>query len=229
MELYVFLGAIAIVVGVGYYFLNKLIAKGSAKLSNKLIRKVEDIRGGEIEGKVELLRNRYPDFSPNPKRNGSIPIGSKQRIISRTGQTDISEQALDALDRPYEEQATPLKTRRAETSRRASVPTSNVQVSREPELIPPYQQNRCCICNARLDEGHAVLFKADTGAEARICKGCHLAIYTLYKSNRREDIIKAGQFIQARKDSVDPLVAARLVHYLNSGADFLRQPEGTTR
>ena len=84
----------------------------------------------------------------------------------------------------------------------------------EPALIPAFQEDRCCICNGQLGETYGVLFRSDTGAEARLCRSCHAKLYALLKSEDRDEIIAAGRYIVSRYDAVDPKVENYLRKYI---------------
>lgn len=92
-----------------------------------------------------------------------------------------------------------------------------------PETIPPFQENRCCICNSELGGKHAVLFRADSGAEARIDYDCARKLNTMLKGTQRQEIAVAGKYMMSRLDAVDPKVAAYLKKYIKAAAARLKE------
>lgn len=121
----------------------------------------------------------------------------------------------------------------ADNNQRPVSPVSTPKISNPaPLYVPiasPYPLNNCCICGGSLNDGHAVLFTDPNGNEARVDEGCYKAIYTLAKSNDRQEVNNAGYFLQSQLPSINPAVAAYLQDYLNAGIQFLSQPEGTVR
>lgn len=91
-----------------------------------------------------------------------------------------------------------------------------------PELIPAFQEDRCCICNSALGETFGVLFRSETGAEARLCRQCHAKLYALLKSEDRSEVVTSGKYIVSRYDAVDPKVESYLRKYAARGAERLR-------
>ena len=92
-----------------------------------------------------------------------------------------------------------------------------------PETIPAFQERRCCICDRELGSRHAVLFRLDSGAEARIDYDCAHRLNTVVKDPERREIAAAGHYIMSRLDDVDPLVAAYLKKYIKAAAERLRE------
>ena len=92
-----------------------------------------------------------------------------------------------------------------------------------PETIPPFQENRCCICNSELNGKNAVLFRADSGAEARIDYDCARRLNTILKGTERQEIAFAGKYMMLRLDDVDPKVAAYLKKYIKAAAERLKE------
>ncbi len=92
-----------------------------------------------------------------------------------------------------------------------------------PETIPAFQEKRCCICNHELGWRHAVLYRADTGAEARIDYDCACRLNTIVKGTERREIAVAARSIMSRLDDVDPMVAAYLTRYIKLAAQRLRE------
>ena len=209
------------------------IGKGMDKLFDRTRnKKVEE--SNQRSGERRYLRELYLDFQPNRKKGDPAPVQSSKPIIDAETVSGIKSTLTEKVAKPVAQVASSARQgavefRRSAENRvkeyanaRATVSASE-SVGEVPVSIPAYQEDRCCICNNSLDDGYAVLIKSEYGEEARICKGCHLALHTLYKSEKREDILKAGQFIQARTPSVDPIVADRLNQFLNVGTERLKQ------
>jgi len=91
------------------------------------------------------------------------------------------------------------------------------------ETIPAFQEKRCCICNHELGWRHGVLYRADTGAEARIDYDCACKLNTIVKGTERREIAVAARSIMSRLDDVDPMVAAYLRSYIKLAAQRLRE------
>ena len=84
-------------------------------------------------------------------------------------------------------------------------------------------EKRCCICNGELGERYAVLFRAESGAEARIDYGCALKLNCMLQGSDRREIARAGSYMLSRYEAVDPQVLALLKRYVQTAADRLRQ------
>ncbi len=97
-----------------------------------------------------------------------------------------------------------------------------------PDTIPPFQEDRCCICNGELSGGRfAVLFTADSGAEARIDRECALKLNTLVNGSDPQEIVKAGRYMMSRYKAVDPKVSSVLDRYVRYAVDRLKQQRST--
>ena len=92
-----------------------------------------------------------------------------------------------------------------------------------PETVTAFQESRCCICNHELGWRHAVLYRADTGAEARIDYDCACKLNTVVNGTDRREIAVAARSIMSRLDDVDPMVAAYLRSYIKLAAQRLRE------
>ena len=120
-----------------------------------------------------------------------------------------------------------VETAKAETSRQtAPAPEVPLPVFDVPQTIPPFQETRCCICNGELGGKYAVLFRADSGAEARIDYGCALKLNCMLQGSDRHEIARAGSYMMSRYQAVDPRVLAFLKRYVQTAADRLRQGAG---
>ena len=91
-----------------------------------------------------------------------------------------------------------------------------------PETIPPFQERRCCICNKELKGEFAILFKIDTGAEARMDRDCAMRLNTMIESNDPEEINSAVQFMKSRYGAVDPMVLPYLKKHTNKASEKLK-------
>ena len=96
-----------------------------------------------------------------------------------------------------------------------------------PETVPPFQENRCCICNGELYGKYAVLFQTDSGAEARIDRDCAMKFNTIIKGDDPQEIVDAGRYLLSRYNAVDPTVAPYLKKYAKVASDRLKQWRGT--
>ena len=94
------------------------------------------------------------------------------------------------------------------------------------ELIPPFQEGRCCICNEPLGEEYAILFRTGAGAEARIDRKCYGKLYTLSQGRGTQEIVKAGRYIMSRYGAVDPRVEEHLKKYVRLAAGRLSEQDG---
>ena len=113
---------------------------------------------------------------------------------------------------------------KAETPRRsAPAPEDPLPVFELSGTIPPFQEKRCCICNGELGERYAVLFRAESGAEARIDYGCAVKLNCMLQGSDRREIARAGSYMLSRYQAVDPQVLAFLKRYVQTAADRLRQ------
>ncbi len=113
----------------------------------------------------------------------------------------------------------PVSSQQAVSKEEPALPVFDV-----PDTIPPFQEDRCCICNGELSGGRfAVLFKADSGAEARIDRECALKLTTLVNGSDPQEIAKAGRYMMSRYKAVDPKVSAYLDRYVRCAADRLKQ------
>ncbi len=97
------------------------------------------------------------------------------------------------------------------------------------EIIPPFQENRCCICNRELCGKYAVLFKADSGAEARIDRDCAAKFNTIVKGTNPQEIVDAGQYLVLQYDAVDPRVAPYLKKYAKVAYDRVERWKETSK
>ena len=93
------------------------------------------------------------------------------------------------------------------------------------QTLLPFREDRCCVCDRSLADGHAVLYTNEYGAEARIDSVCYEAIHTLSSSEDGHEVEKALNYIRSRLKNVDPIVAGQLSKYIQSGEEFLYQDE----
>lgn len=105
----------------------------------------------------------------------------------------------------------------------APVPESTLPTFDIPDTIPPFQEDRCCICNGELGGKFAVLFKAESGAEARIDRDCAMKFNTLIQSGDPLEIVGAARAMMARCEAVDPKVKPYIRKYVKAAADRLKQ------
>lgn len=91
------------------------------------------------------------------------------------------------------------------------------------ERLPPFRETRCCVCGGELGEPFAVLFRAETGAEARIDLSCCASLCAALESGSRREVSEACAYLLSRRDAVDPRVAERLTAYAGIGAERLRR------
>jgi hypothetical protein len=105
----------------------------------------------------------------------------------------------------------------------APVPESTLPTFDIPDTIPPFREDRCCICNGELGGKFAVLFKAESGAEARIDRDCAMKFNTLIQSGNPQEIVGAAQAMMARCEAVDPKVKPYIKKYVKAAADRLKQ------
>ncbi len=111
----------------------------------------------------------------------------------------------------------------------APVPESTLPTFDIPDTIPPFQEDRCCICNGELGGKFAVLFKAESGAEARIDRDCVTKFNKIVKGTDPYEIVDAGQYLLSRYDAVDPKVAPYLKKYAKVAYDRLKQWKATNK
>ncbi len=85
--------------------------------------------------------------------------------------------------------------------------------------IPPFQEERCCMCNDPLNRCYSVLFRAESGAEARIDLKCSLNLHTLLESSDPEEVKEAAREVFPCLQTVDKSVSGQLMKYLRIGSD----------
>ena len=68
-----------------------------------------------------------------------------------------------------------------------------------------------------------MLYRAESGAEARIDYGCALKLNCMLQSRDRQEIAKAGNYMMSRYQAVDPRLLPLLKRYVQTAADRLRQ------
>lgn len=142
-----------------------------------------------------------------PRYSGMEPTQAQAAADDQTGQP--AEKSAAAPERPVTVLVPPVPD---------ELPTFVF-----PETIPAFQEKRCCICNHELGWRHAALYRADTGAEARIDYDCARSLNSIVKSTDSREIAVAARSIMSRLDDVDPMVAAYLRRYIKLAAQRLRE------
>ena len=158
---------------------------------------------------------------------------SPSRIRANTVQQPEAYYAPRHASQPVQQQKSDPTPSRMTHQSRVTEERTEQHISSEPEAsllasdiletIPPFQENRCCICNGELYGTYAVLFKADSGAEARIDRDCAVQFNTIVKSTDPEKIVDARRYLVSRYDAVDPKVAPYLKKYAKVAYDRLKQ------
>ena len=115
-------------------------------------------------------------------------------------------------DRPVREEAA-VRRRRED----ARSPGRDSSVS----TLPPFREDRCCVCGQGLEAGYKVLFRTDAGEEARLDLPCYRMLHALGKSEDLAQVLDAREYMRSRCDAVDPAVARQLRKFLRASDDFV--------
>ena len=192
------------------YTVSRGTVKGSNQAANSIVAddwEMEDDSATNDEWEIE--EEPQPASEPEPR-----PVAQS---VSRPPQYLSSLEILQA-------------TSSVATSTNSRAPQQPTQILDShpplfdiPETIPPFQENRCCICNGDLCGKFAVLFKVDSGAEARIDRECVSKFNTIVKGTDPHEIVDAAQYLLSRYNVVDPKVAPYLKKYAKVAYDRLKQ------
>lgn len=171
------------------------------------------------EWELDTEAEQHP--SPSPKSvprsvKPSDPYSAPQPVLGSASQSKPT--AVQSPEPPAERPKESKVPQHISSEQRISPAVADVQ-----ERIPPFQENRCCICNKELGGKYAVLFRAETGAEARIDRDCAVQFNTIVKSTDPEKIVDAGRYLVSRYDAVDPKVAPYLKKYAKVAYERLKQ------
>lgn len=172
-----------------------------------LIKEIKQLRynapaAGQTDAADGLIREE-------PQEEAAAHVSPGRRIQSPAAPTETAQAAPDARENTPPMPIPPIPDK--------------PQTFDLPETIPAFQEKRCCICDRELGIRHAVLFRLDSGAEARIDYDCAHRLNTVVKDPERREIAAAGHYIMSRLDDVDPLVAAYLKKYVKAAAERLRE------
>ena len=88
--------------------------------------------------------------------------------------------------------------------------------------IPPFQEKRCCICNNNLNGKYGILFKADSGAEARIDVECAGKLNAIISGEDKKAIQDAAEYLSKRRGAVDPIINKELMEYIRMANNYLQ-------
>ncbi len=197
-----------------YNNLDYTVSRGTVKRSNQAANSIvaddwemEDDSATNDEWEIE--EEPQPASEPEPR-----PVAQS---VSRPSQHASSHEVLKTTPSA----AVSLKSRTPQQP--TQILDSHPPLFDIPETIPPFQENRCCICNGELCGKYAVLFKADSGAEARIDRDCAVKFNTIVKGTDPQEIVEAGRYMLSRYDAVDPKVAPYLKKYAKVAYDRLKQ------
>ena len=115
-------------------------------------------------------------------------------------------------DRPGREESA---VRRRREDVRSSGRVSSVST------LPPFREDRCCVCGQGLEAGYKVLFRTDAGEEARLDLPCYRMLHALGKSEDLAQVLDAREYMRSRCGVVDPAVARQLRKFLRASDDFV--------
>lgn len=178
---------------------------------------------------TKLYLTRFAPDAPGSAfdRNSDTKLADR-RDSSAEDVYDRSVDPEDAYDRKltsdrdsrdaYDRGATSEATVGGRASRNAG--TDGAPQRRVPALSFP--ANHCCVCRHELEEGYAVLFTTENGAEARICEPCCSAISTLAGSDDRSLVKQAIKYFK-RYPNVHPAVRRQVGKFVKQGEDFLNE------
>ena len=221
--------------------LNAAIAKNKAERSKSPQMRAPMIRTGKNEShdeaalsieEWELEEETLPVPAPQPRpRPAPKPqlSDSEWALEEETPPAPAPQPQPRPVPRP-EPVPSPSPARRTVEAKSAAKPRASAPVPEStlptfdiPDTIPPFQEDRCCICNGELGGKFAVLFKAESGAEARIDRDCATKFNTLIQSGDPQEIVGAAQAMMARCKAVDPKVKPYIKKYIKAAADRLKQ------
>ncbi len=227
--------------------LNAAIAKNKAERSKSPQMRAPMIRTGKNEShdeaalsmeEWELEEETPPVPAPQPRpRPAPKPqlSDSEWALEEETPPAPAPQPQPRPVPRP-EPVPSPSPARRTVEAKSAAKPRASAPVPEStlptfdiPDTIPPFQEDRCCICNGELGGKFAVLFKAESGAEARIDRDCVTKFNKIVKGTDPYEIVDAGQYLLSRYDAVDPKVAPYLKKYAKVAYDRLKQWKATNK